>query len=111
MPRLNKREQTLVSIFSGLAVTAIVVLVYVESKKWWDTSKTEQKQLTEEIQTAEFWLDQKELYEAKQNWLDENLKPLTNRNEATSEFLSTLQAAAKKYSIEIKEQAIQLPEN
>jgi len=111
MPRLNKREQKLIIAFAALAVIAILVIVYIQCNKWWVASQAEQQRFTEQINTAEFWLDQKDLYEAKQNWLNENLLMLTNRNEATSEFLSKLQAAAKKYSVEIKQQAIQLPEN
>ncbi len=111
MPQLNKRERTLVITFAALAVAALLIISYLQTKKWWDASKLEQQQLTEKIQTAEFWLEQKDEYEAKQSWLDENLQPMSSRNEATSEFLSSLQQAASSRSVEIKQQSILDPEN
>lgn len=111
MPQLNKRERTLIMAFASLAVIAVLVISYMQTRKWWIASKAEQQRLTEEIQTAEFWLDQRDEYTAKQNWLDENLKPLASRNEATSEYLSSLQAAAQKSTVEIKQQSILEPEN
>lgn len=110
MTRLNKRERTLVIAFVAIAVVVVLVIAFSQSKQWWTASKLEQQLLTEQINIAEFWLQQRDEYQAKQAWLDEHLVPLTSRNEATSEFLSQLQTAAKTHAVEIKQQSILDPE-
>lgn len=111
MPRISKRESTLLRAFGFLALIALLAVGVTALTRWHATMKDEKQLLREQITTARFWVEQEEQWRARQSWMEEHYRPLQNRNDAVSAFLQEIQSSAQEKNLELSRQEILDPEN
>jgi len=111
MPRISKRESTLLRAFGVLALVALLAVGVKSMLDWHKRLKSEKQLLGEQITTARFWVEQEAQWRARESWLQEHYRPMQNRNDAVSSFLQEIQSSAQERNLELSRQEILDPEN
>ncbi len=109
MRPLNPREKSLATIFGALILLVlnytIVNHLFTQIKK--------QKQIIAEIQSQRqltaIWLEEKDLWTERGQWIADHQPTLTNRDQASSDMLQKIVEKARTYNIIINDQRILEP--
>jgi len=110
MPRINQREALLLKVFGGLIALAVIVVAITFFQRWVRTNRETVRSLQEQVTKAQFWMERQEELNQKEAWLEEYYRPIGVRNDAVSDFIEQVQAAAARYQLELSGQDIIEPE-
>ena len=103
MKALTRHEKKLTLLLLG-AVAAGLHLILLKVVLGFDRSNRRQlAQVEEELAEARFWIDQKQVWQAKAGWLDKHFQALPRENPAPA-LQKILQTAATASGLKVEEQ-------
>jgi hypothetical protein len=108
---MNNREKKLLLGFAAICLIAVLIIGGYRLNLWNQQIKQETVLLTDQITTAQYWLERQEELDAKGMWMREHLPTLASRNESTSALISLIQSTSQQHQLTIERQEVVEPEN
>ena len=110
MKTLTRHEKKLTFFLLGAVVAGLHLIVLKLALEVDRSNRRRLSQVQEELTEARLWIEQREVWQAKREWLEKNFKPVPADNPAPA-LQKMLQTAAESAGLKVEEQKPPTPKN
>jgi hypothetical protein len=103
MRTLTRHEKNVTFFLVGALAVGVHLILLKVALELDRSNRRKLVQVDEELTEARFWIDQREDWRAKTEWLDKNFKPVPEENPAPA-LQKMLQSAASSAGLKVEEQ-------